>query len=288
MKIFQILLILITCSYSLTLVAVGDIALGVIGTPMKLDSIFSPVKPYLKGDIVFGNLEGVFQDKMTRSSKRGKNYFAFRMQESGAQLLKDGGFTVLNCNNNHSLDYGETGLARTRKVLEALGIKYLRDSLIIGDSIAFLSFYLHTGNICKPWTDSIQQLTERFSQKYKILVVSIHGGQEGSALVRDTCERFLGEYRGNMFEFSHKFIDAGADIVLCHGPHVLRDIEVYKNKLIAHSLGNFCTPFGFNLKDKYGETIILRAEFDKDGNLLNYEKNTEFRQVRNLGYKKEK
>jgi poly-gamma-glutamate capsule biosynthesis protein CapA/YwtB (metallophosphatase superfamily) len=268
-----------------SIVAVGDVAPGVIGTPMKLDSIFSSVKPFLKGDIVFGNLEGVLLNKNIESTKKvGKNYFSLRLNESNAKLMKDAGFTILNFNNNHCNDYGEIGRENTKKVLESVGIKCLEDSMTV-DSIAFLSFYLHSKDSCVAWSDSIQQLVQKLKKHSKILIVSIHGGKEGSSLVRDTCEKHLGEYRGNLYEFSHKSIDAGANVVLCHGPHVVRSVETYKNKIIAHSLGNFCTPFGFKLDDEFGRAIILKICLDDKGDLKKYDI-VEFKQVRNVGITK--
>jgi hypothetical protein len=273
-------------SYSTTIIAVGDLAPGVIGTPMKLDKIFEPVKPYLKGDIVFGNLEGVFLNKNITSTKHKKtNSFSFRLREINALLLKDAGFTILNFNNNHSNDYGTIGRNNTKKVLKSLNIHCLTDSLTV-DSIAYLSFYLHSTDSCIVWNDSFQQLTQKLSENSKILITSIHGGQEGSDLVRDDCEKYLNEYRGNLYEFSKNCIDAGADIVLCHGPHVIRKTEIYKNKVIAYSLGNFCTPFGFNLKDKFGEVLILKIVLNEKNELEKIEE-TKFRQIRNQGFIKQ-
>lgn len=287
MKTILLNLLIYSKILSISIVAVGDIAPGVIGTPINLDTIFYPVKPFLKGDIVFGNLEGVFLDKNIKSEKnKGDNYFSFRLNESNVRLIKDAGFTILNFNNNHSNDYGEIGKENTKKTLKSVDIKCLSDSSLTIDSIAFLSFYLHSKDSCVTWSDSITQMIVKLKTNSKILIVSIHGGREGSNIVSDTCEKYLGEYRGNLFEFSHKSIDAGANIVLCHGPHVPRNIEVYKNKIIAHSLGNFCTPFGFKLDNEFGKAIILKIFLDEKGNLKEYDI-VEFQQVRNIGFVKE-
>jgi len=100
--------------------------------------------------------------------------------------------------------------------------------------------------------------------KYDIIIVSFHGGAEGrNALhIKDSTETFLGENRGNVIAFAHTVIDAGADMVIGHGPHVLRAMEVYKNKLIAYSLGNFLTYGNMNISGINGVNVILQAELE--------------------------
>lgn len=263
--------------------AVGDIALGVIGTPFYVDTILAPVKQHLQADIVFGNLEGVISDKPLLSIKKGKNTFSFRMPTKYASILKDAGFNVLNANNNHSNDFGYFGKQHTKAALEKNGIGYLDSVFVLNDSICFYSFYLHSVSNCITWTDSIEQIIKGLAQRYPILIISIHGGKEGSSIVENSCERFLGEYRGNLVEFSKSAIDAGADLILCHGPHVIRTTEVYKERLIAYSLGNFCTPFGFKLTGPFGESIILKVLLKDDGTLKSYS-TVNLQQIRNEGF----
>ena len=74
---------------------------------------------------------------------------------------------------------------------------------------------------------------------------------------------FLGENRGNVYEFSHAVIDAGADIVFGHGPHVTRAVELYKDRFIAYSMGNFCTYSRFNLKGNGGYAPIIHVNVEK-------------------------
>ena len=85
----------------------------------------------------------------------------------------------------------------------------------------------------------------------------------------DTTETFLGEDRGNVYQFAHTVIDAGADMVIGHGPHVLRAMEIYKNKLIVYSLGNFLTYGNMNLSGVNSITVILKAEIGpNNGNFI--------------------
>jgi len=280
-KLFFLIVILIS-SASSQITAVGDICIGLEGTPFNIDTIFNPVKESLKDEIVFGNLEGVFLDKKIKSTKpSGKNYFAFKSKTKYVGILKEVGFNVLNFNNNHSNDYGLQGKKSTQETLRKNDILCLIDT-VSKNNFVFLSFYLHKKDCA--WTDSLDSIVKNLSNS-KILVVSIHGGKEGSALVKDTCEKFFDECRGNLYEFSHKAIDAGADVILCHGPHVIREIEIYKDKLIAHSLGNFCTPFGFRLNDKFGEAMILKIKLKSNGDVDTYSV-IKFRQIRNVGFVK--
>lgn len=270
----------------ISVTAVGDIAVGVIGTPYYVDTILNPVKQHLKADVVFGNLEGVISDKHLQTTKRGKNTFSFRMPTKYASILKDAGFNVLNFNNNHSNDFNYTGKMHTKAALAKNGIGYLDSVLVVNDSICFYSFYLHSSSRCITWTDSIQQIIKDLAQRYPILIISIHGGKEGSSVVTNSCERYLGEYRGNLVEFSKSSIDAGADLVLCHGPHVIRDVDVYNGRLIAYSLGNFCTPFGFKLTGPFGESLILKVILNDDGALKSFS-TVKLKQIRNEGFQVE-
>lgn len=285
-RISLILLCVSMTRADISVTAVGDIAVGVIGTPYYVDTILNPVKQHLKADVVFGNLEGVISDKHLQTTKRGKNTFSFRMPTKYASILKDAGFNVLNFNNNHSNDFNYTGKMHTKAALAKNGIGYLDSVLVVNDSICFYSFYLHSSSRCITWTDSIQQIIKDLAQRYPILIISIHGGKEGSSVVTNSCERYLGEYRGNLVEFSKSSIDAGADLVLCHGPHVIRDVDVYNGRLIAYSLGNFCTPFGFKLTGPFGESLILKVILNDDGALKSFS-TVKLKQIRNEGFQVE-
>jgi Bacterial capsule synthesis protein PGA_cap len=111
--------------------------------------------------------------------------------------------------------------------------------------------------------DSVAQLTD-------LVIVTFHGGAEGTGAQNvPRGAEFLGrEPRGDLRAWSHAVIDAGADLVVGHGPHVLRGLEFYQGRLIAYSLGNFMTFHGFNLDGALGITAILQVELSGDGNYL--------------------
>jgi hypothetical protein len=99
-----------------------------------------------------------------------------------------------------------------------------------------------------------------------LVIVSFHGGAEGKGALRvaDAEEEYLGEWRGNLVRFARAAVDAGADLVLGHGPHVPRAVELRNGKLIAYSLGNFATYSFFNLKEESGISYVLQVEISPE------------------------
>jgi hypothetical protein len=107
--------------------------------------------------------------------------------------------------------------------------------------------------------DSVRDLVD-------LLVVTFHGGAEGSRAlhVPEAAESLGREPRGDLRAWARAVIDAGADGVVGHGPHVLRGIEYYRGKPIVYSLGNFLTYRGFNLEGPNGLTGVLQLEAGPD------------------------
>ncbi|MCS6782013.1 MAG: CapA family protein [Gloeomargarita sp. SKYBB_i_bin120] len=103
-----------------------------------------------------------------------------------------------------------------------------------------------------------------------VVIISAHMGAEGtSALhVHDRNEVFFGELRGNPIHFSRAMVASGADLVLGHGPHVPRAIEVYRGKLIAYSLGNFIGYGALSTAGEMGYSLILEVRLRADGQLV--------------------
>lgn len=275
-------------SEALTIAAVGDIMLG---SPFPDDTRMPPndgadllkdVTPILeRADIAFGNLEGPLADGGI-SEKCGldkPNCFAFRMPTRYGKYLKDAGFDVLSLANNHAADFGDDGRASTRKTLDDLGIKHAGSDKykfstaylqVKGKTVAFIGF---AHNTIVPNINNLafaRQLVLAADKKADIVVVSFHGGAEGAAYQRvpKKTEIFFEEKRGNLPLFSRTVIDAGADLVLGHGPYILRGMEIYKNRLIAYSLGNFATYGWFKLIGGTAESLILEVELDAEGKFL--------------------
>ncbi|MEO0489235.1 MAG: CapA family protein, partial [Cyanobacteria bacterium J06659_2] len=133
--------------------------------------------------------------------------------------------------------------------------------------IAFSYFDHHNSMHDLP---AAQSLIEEADQQADIVVISVHAGAEGTdALnIRDRTEYFYSENRGNLVQFSRAVIDYGADLVLGHGPHVPRAIELYKGKLVAYSLGNFLGHETLSTEGSLGNSMILQAGLDPEGNFV--------------------
>jgi poly-gamma-glutamate capsule biosynthesis protein CapA/YwtB (metallophosphatase superfamily) len=115
-----------------------------------------------------------------------------------------------------------------------------------------------------------KRLVAKAKGEADLVIVSFHGGAEGTKAtrVKDGMETYLGEKRGDLKAFARGVVDAGADLVLGHGPHVLRGMELYKERLIAYSLGNFATYGRFNLSGPLGVTVVLEASLAEDGRFV--------------------
>jgi hypothetical protein len=144
---------------------------------------------------------------------------------------------------------------------------------IKGKSIALAGFSFSAspsmGSIL--YIDRAAKIVKGLKARNDIVIVSFHGGAEGrNALhVSDVSEEYENEMRGNVLRFSRSVIDAGADMVLGHGPHVLRAMEVYKKKLIVYSLGSFVVYGRFNIDGPAGISAVLKATIDADtGNFV--------------------
>ncbi len=265
--------------------AVGDMMIGTDFPsgylPADPQATFSDVKSWLAdADVTFGNLEGPVCDtgkttKCKPDAPAGSCY-AFRTPESYAPVYKDAGFDVMSTANNHSGDFGPGCRERTEEILDELGIEH---SGRVGDiarwetnglKMAMVAF--HTSRACHYVNDheTAAELVRALTTEADIVVVSFHGGAEGGKAlhVPHGPEKFYGENRGNLREFTHVVIDAGADLVIGHGPHVLRGVEVYKDRLVAYSLGNFATYGRFNVRGNGGVGVVLDVTMDAEGKFV--------------------
>jgi hypothetical protein len=271
------------------LAAVGDILLGTAQVPPGKD-IFSEVKPFLADrQVVFGNLEGPLTDRgaPTKDPSAGA-YYLFRSPPAYGRLLKEAGFNILSLANNHINDYGPAGRAQTVSVLKGLGIRHTGGpgevaGLKAGKtSLAFIGLAPNAG--CQNLHDlagAVALVRAEAAKPDTLVVVSFHGGGEGPAFMRRTsrqAEYYLGENRGNLPALAHALIDAGADLVLGHGPHVPRGLEMYKGRPIAWSLGNFATLGGLSIRGPAGLAPLLLVDLAPDGAL---------RRVKVVGFKQE-
>lgn len=230
-------------------------------------------------DITFGNLEGSFLDngEPVKKCRDTTICYLFRMPERYAAALSVAGFDIISLANNHFGDFGLPSRLTTMKLLDSLEIQYAglhenpysiftRDSIVYG----FCAFAPNAGTVSIVDIPEAEKLVRFLADTCDIIIVSFHGGAEGAEYQNVTRKEELsyGESRGNVYEFSHRMIDAGADIVFGHGPHVTRAIEVYNDRFISYSLGNFCTYGRFNLSGPNGIAPVLKLRVDTAGKFL--------------------
>ncbi len=259
--------------------AVGDTVMGSLPYGLPSDggaSFFDQVNDLLTGDVVLGNLEGTLATGgVSKCGSGSPNCFAFRTPPSYARYIKEAGFTVMNLANNHANDFGPSALRETVAALSRFGIRStgrpgtVAVQKVNGQRVAVLGFASYD------WADPLLDIpaarrrVRETAAKAEIVIVTFHGGAEGSdkTHVPQGSEYFLGENRGDLRRFSRAVIDAGADIVIGHGPHVLRGMEVYKGRLIAYSLGNFGGYEVFGLNSVTATSMVLQATLAPDGRL---------------------
>lgn len=262
----------------------GDIMMGTTFPEVQLPAedgrnLFKHVAPIIsKADIAAGNLEGTLCDGGTTTKKMSNVCYAFRTPTSYAPLLKQAGYDFLSMANNHVNDFGDFGLNSSMKALDKIGIKYaglegLCEWSVLekdGRRYGFCAFS-HNRKTCDHRNyNTVRRIIRELKAKCDFVIVSFHGGAEGSKHNRLPYgpETFVGENRGSLREMAHLCIDEGANVVFGHGPHVCRAVEVYKGKFIAYSLGNFCTPYGMNLRGISGYAPVLTVRVLKDGTFV--------------------
>ncbi|MCD2424310.1 CapA family protein [Niabella pedocola] len=261
--------------------AVGDMMLGSDFPDrrrMPRRNILAPLTDSLRsGDFLIGNLEGVITSVPVPEKKciNPKNCYAFRMPPGSEHYFKEAGFDFLSLANNHSGDFGNAGLAQTMQLLEKSGIGFAgikhhqahriihKNGIRYGVIAAGFGWrHLHIGH-----PEQTTALIRRIKDSTDLLIVYFHGGAEGDGMDRvlKRKELFHGEDRGDMHAFARACVDAGADLVLGSGPHVARGLELYRNKLIAYSLGNYATYGPISLKGSLGMAPILKVRMNRNG-----------------------
>ncbi|OZV79665.1 capsular biosynthesis protein [Micromonospora echinospora] len=265
-----------------SLSATGDIIIG--NAPNRLPpnggkGFFDGVKTALEADLVMGNLEEPLTVD-TGAGKCGANStrcFQFRAPPEYAAHLSDAGFHLLNQANNHGYDYGPAGYKNTQKALEEHGLKHTGapDQITVVDvkgvkvAVAGFSSYVWSNSLVD--IDAATKVIEKAATMADLVVVQVHMGAEGSekTRVKPGTEMFLGENRGDPVKFSRAMIDAGADLIVGHGPHVLRAMEFYQGRLIAYSLGNFAGG-GNSLSNngRLGWGGVLKVSLKADGTFV--------------------
>ncbi|MGH8223691.1 MAG: CapA family protein, partial [Woeseiaceae bacterium] len=252
----------------LTVAAVGDIMLGTDYPENHLPdddgvSFLQAVTPMLESaDLAIGNLEGVLLDggEPAKDCRNPKACYLFRSPSRYVEHLVAAGFDVMSVANNHARDFGEDGRTATMQTLANAGILHsgregdFASFEVSGLTVAFLAFSVTRGSNLLHDYDAAVASVAGFAATHDIVIVSFHGGAEGLNVERLPFaeEEYYGEPRGDVVKFARMTVDAGADLVLGHGPHVIRGMELYADRLIAYSLGNFATYYGISVEGPRG------------------------------------
>jgi len=263
------------------IMAVGDIMLGTNFPDDRLAPndgvhLLNAMMPILsRADITFGNLEGVLMQGgiAAKKCKNPWSCYVFRSPPHYAQYLKTAGFDVLSLANNHARDFGEEGRSATMMALDNVGLRHsgrvgdVARWRVKGTSVALIAFAPFGGSHDLLDIPLAQKQVQQEAAKSDLVIVSIHAGAEGKDVMHIPFahEMFYGEDRGDVVEFSRAVVDAGADLVIGHGPHVPRAMELYKERLIAYSLGNFLTYQGIKISGNNGVAPILSVTVSATG-----------------------
>jgi poly-gamma-glutamate capsule biosynthesis protein CapA/YwtB (metallophosphatase superfamily) len=242
--------------------------------------LFAPVADILRSaDITFGNLEGVFSSEggTPKNCRDPKTCYVFRMPDEYLDCILDAGYNLLSVANNHVNDFGTGGRRNTARLLEAAGVPFAgfveKPSTtfeVDGVKYGFAAFAPNLGTADITDYAGAARIVAGLDSVCDIVIVSFHGGAEGRDYQHVPCtdEVYLGHNRGNVCQFAHAVVDAGADVVFGHGPHVTRAMELYKDRLICYSLGNFCTYARFNLSGPNGYAPIVKVQTNRTGKFL--------------------
>lgn len=271
----------------LTFAFAGDIMMGSDYPEPQLTAddgagIFTDVQSVLSSaDIAAANLEGVLASPDEGEPKKCFNpntCFTFRMPPRYTRHLTDAGIDFVSVANNHADDFGPEGRKATHRYLDRAGLAYAgqRDGHTTaminrkGLKVGFAAFGHSTGTPSIMDYDEVRQIVGSLDSVCDIVVVSFHGGAEGAkhSHVPHVMETFLGAPRGDVEAFAHTAVDAGADIVYGHGPHVTRAMELYGDRLIMYSLGNFATPYGMNLNGINSHAPVVEVNIRPDGTFI--------------------
>ena len=258
---------------SLTMIFVGDIMLD-RGVEAIVDNYDNYRYPFLKivdvlksADLAFGNLEG----PISNGGQKQGSIYSFRFEPEAINGLKFAGFDVLSLANNHIMDYGREALKDTILILNesnisliGAGDNYLEANYplireINNVKIAFLGYALINPKgyeASKDYAGTSSFELERVENEVKtlkalgiadIVVISFHWGEE-----------YQTRSNKKQQEIGRALAEAGADLIVGHHPHVVQELERYKNSWIAYSLGNFI--FDQNFSEETMSGLMLKAE----------------------------
>jgi hypothetical protein len=264
---------------TLTIAWAGDMTLGSrYGLPPEGGrALFRELRGRLRApDLTLGNLEGTLSvGGVSKCGADTATCFSFQAPPANAAALRWAGFDLVSLANNHAFDFGPTGMGQTAAALRAQRISptgrpgeiaVLRRGGVRVAAVGFAPY---------PWASDLRDLAwvralvAEAATRAEIVVVLAHAGGEGAdqAHVPAGREVALGEDRGDTRAFAHAAVEAGADLVLASGPHVLRGMERHRGRLIAYSLGNFAGWRNFSPRGTLALSALLTVRVSTAGGL---------------------
>lgn len=205
-------------------------------------------------DATIANLETTF----TNATQKADKEFNFKAPPEYAKALSLGNIEAVNLSNNHIYDYLNKGFEDTKNSLKIENINYFGEGNkwikeINGIKFGFLGYSAWSND--SYFLQKIKSDIDELKANNCIVIINFHWGEENK-YIPNSIQKSVAHYA----------IDNGADLIIGHHPHVIQGTEMYKNKMICYSLGNFCFGGNFNPSDK--DTFIFQANYKfNDGNL---------------------
>jgi len=282
MNMFKIILIILFVFISITANAsdspsvlfLGDMmfdrGVGVTSRKNGYEYIFGPATTTIaKHDLTIANLEGpitTYKSKLILDNGKAISGFQFTFATSTAKALKNAGIDIVSLANNHTDNFGQTGLNQTRKYLNDNNIKYFGSPI---NNIDLMATTTCVKDVCigligwhefsyKGDINVSKKIKEFKEQGLDYIIVYPHWGIEYKTIPSK-----------KQIKLAHGWLDEGADMVIGHHPHVVQSIEKYKDKYIFYSLGNFIFDQYFSFNTTHG--IGLSLNFNKDKSKFSYE-----------------
>lgn len=229
--------------------------------------VFEQWKPGAECDVFMVNLE----HPITTWTEKVEKKYNFKMHPRYLPTLLDAGITLVTGANNHIADYGVEGIHDTMRYLDSIGVHFVgigkdireaRKPVILerkGWKLGFLAYFGGGDFAATPkragfaprYARYIVEDVRALRRKADYVAVNFHWGVERAEQPEEW-----------QIQLAHRVIDAGADLIVGHHPHILQGIERYKGKHIAYSLGNFV--FGGNTQHTY-DTGVLRVRVAEEG-----------------------
>jgi poly-gamma-glutamate synthesis protein (capsule biosynthesis protein) len=237
------------------------------------DSVFACMDDVLKEpDVVVANLEGPITENLSMSVTAeflSPEHFTFTFSTTTAELLARYNIRLVNIGNNHSMNFGRSGLMETKQWLDKAGISYFGDPDLVeeervervelnGIPFSFVNW--------SDWTPVGKPSASNGAGELNPTVAQIRADAESGRIVvvyTHWGEEYMATSSPRVQQLARSFVDAGAELVIGSHPHVVQEHEVYKGRHIYYSLGNLVFDQYWN--DAVRTGLLVHATFTSEG-----------------------